>query len=189
MSHKFLFNASFHSLLNKIDHELAEEVHKKGCACGGRLHKANYPRSPFGLPAAFRSDYEQRISFCCDTCRKRTTPPSVRFFGRRWFPAPLFILISLLMSGINDRRLAQVKHHFGIAVSESTWKRWRRWWRESFATTKFWQLSKGLVAGMLDSKLTFPRSLWCLFSGELEERVQCLLQFLAPLTGGNLRAV
>lgn len=189
MSHKFLFNASFHLLLNTMDHELAEEVRNKGCSCGGKLHQADYPRSPFGLPAQFRSDYGERISFCCDTCRKRTTPSSVRFFGRRWFPAPLFILISVLMLGINERRLAQIKRHFGIVISESTWKRWRRWWRASFMSTKFWQMAKGLVATTLETNLPFPRSLLSLFSGAFEEKMVFLLRYLSPLTGGALRAV
>ena len=54
MSHKFLLNASFHSLLNAIDQELAEQALKKGCShCGGKLHQADYPRSPFGIPQPF----------------------------------------------------------------------------------------------------------------------------------------
>ncbi len=140
MSQNFLFSATFHLVLNKIDQELAKEVKQLGCLyCGHKLHQANYPRSPVGLSSQFRDHYDERLSFCCDTCRKRTTPQSVRFFGRRWFPAPLLILISALMLGINDRRREQVKKHFGIIVSESTWKRWRRWWHESFQATLFWQ--------------------------------------------------
>lgn len=129
MSHKFLFKSTFHTLLIAIDRELAEDVRQQGCHCGGRLHQANYPRSPFGLPAKFRHAYDERFSLCCDNCRKRTTPASVRFFGRRWYPAPLLLLISALMTSISDTRLEQVKRHFGISVSESTWKRWRRWFR------------------------------------------------------------
>ena len=81
------------SLLIAIDREIAEATRKKGCDCGGALHQSNYPRSPFGLSAEFRIAYEERFSFCCADCRKRTTPSSVRFFGRRWYPAPLLLLI------------------------------------------------------------------------------------------------
>ena len=101
MSHKFIFSASFHSLLIAIDRELSELTRQQGCSCGGRLHQSNYPRSPFGLPAEFRSFYDERFSSCCHDCRKRTTSPSVRFFGRRWYPAPLLLLISALMLSIN----------------------------------------------------------------------------------------
>src|SRR6266540_2413753 len=143
MSQKFLFNASFHLLLIAIDQELANDILKQDCPhCEGKLHRADYPRSPVGIPSQFRHHYDARLSFCCDTCRKRITPPSVRFFGRRWYPAPLHLLVSALMLGINEHRLLQVKRYFGIAVNESTWKRWRRWWRKSFTSTSFWQQAK-----------------------------------------------
>lgn len=190
MSHKFLFNATFHALLNQIDQELAEMTLQKGCPyCGNKLHLANYPRSPIGILPQFRDYYDERLSFCCDTCRKRTTPQSVRFFGRGWHPAPLHLLISALMCGINERRLLQVKRYFGISVSGSTWKRWRRWWRTSFITTPFWQKQKGLVATAIKTNTPLPRALLDLFQGALEEKMILLLQFLAPLTGGVLRAV
>ena len=187
MSHKFLSDANFHELLNQIDQALAEQTKQKKCPyCGGELHQANYPRSPFGLLSLFRQYYEERLSLCCSICRKRTTPPSVRFFGRRWFPAPVFMLINLLSLGVNERRLSQVKHHFGINISESTWKRWRKWWRERFITTLFWQQAKGLVP-TVDGSL--PKGFWKIFKGAPAEKIRLLLQFLSPLTGGVLRAV
>ena len=190
MSHNFLFNASFHLLLNSIDQELAIKAQKQGCLyCGNKLHQANYPRSPVGLLPRFRHYYDERLSFCCDTCRKRTTPQSVRFFGRRWYPAPLLMLVSALMIGINERRLKQVKQHFGIVVSESTWKRWRRWWRESFIATQFWRKEKGLVPTVTETKKILPRALLNVFQGVLEEKMFYLLRFFSPLTGGVLRAV
>jgi hypothetical protein len=113
----------------------------------------------------------------------------VRFFGRRWFPAPLFILVSVLTLGISERRLEQVKRHLGIKVSESTWKRWRRWWREVFPTTRFWQHAKGLVPGVLESDMTFPHDLLAAFKGKLTNKIGFLLKFLAPLTSRILQAV
>ncbi len=178
-----------HSLLNAIDQELAQAVQEVGCTCGGKLHRANYPRNPCGLFPPFRSGYEARLSFCCDRCRKRITPPSVRFFGRRWFPAPVHLLISLLKLGLNERRLAQVKQRFGITVSESTWKRWRRWWRDCFITIPFWKKVQGLVATAMEESGLFPRVLWGVYQGGLEEKMRLLLRFLAPCTGGILRAV
>lgn len=190
MSHKNLFNANFNFLLKKIDEELAYVVCQEACVyCGGLLDQSNYPRSPMGLPLAFRDEYDERLSFCCRRCRKRTTPPSVRFFGRRWFPAPLFMLISVLDSGINERRLEQIRRYFGIVVSESTWKRWRRWWRESFKKTLFWKGAKGQVPAVVETTLAFPRALFNVFKGDLPEKIRLLLKFLSPLTGGFLRAV
>lgn len=191
MSHKFLFDSSFHSILIAMDREFADAAQKKGCPhCGGSLHQSDYPRSPFGIPAALRGFYEERISFCCGTCRKRTTPNSVRFFGRRWFPAPFLILISALSLGINERRLTQIKKHFGVMVSESTWKRWRAWWRKLFLTTPFWRKTKGLLPPTPEIiNGPFPRVFFSVFQGWLEEKIYLLLRLLSPLTSGILRAV
>lgn len=188
MSHKFIFRSTFHSLLIAIDREIAEATRKKGCDCGGALHQSNYPRSPFGLSAEFRIAYEERFSFCCADCRKRTTPSSVRFFGRRWYPAPLLLLISALMLSINEYRLTQIKRHFGISVSESTWKRWRRWWRDTFVETAFWKKTRALIP---ESKRTTPlvRRLLRSFQGELDNKMLLLLKFISPITAGHLRAV
>lgn len=109
MSHKFLFDASFHSLLEAIDREFLQEQKRQKCECGGHFHQADYPRSPMGVPIFLRNHYESRLSLCCSDCRKRLTPQLVRFFGRRWFPAPFFLLISVLSLGINTRRLQQIK--------------------------------------------------------------------------------
>lgn len=188
MSHKFLFNSTFHALLIAIDRELAENIRKKGCDCGGRLHQANYPRSPLGLLPEFRSMYQERFSFCCNLCRRRTTPPSVRFFGRRRYPASLLLLISAFMISPNERRFAKIKHHFGITVSETTWKRWRRWWRESFAETNFWKQARGLVP---ESKIPIPivRRMLRAFQGTIDNKMIFLLKFISPITAGFLRAV
>ena len=189
MSHKFLLKSSFHELLNRIDRELAEHVRLKGCQfCGGILHWAPYPRSPFGLPAQFRDYYAERLSFCCDNCRRRTTPQSVRFFGRRWFPAPLLILISALLGGVNDYRRERLKELFGVVVSESTWKRWRRWWRDAFTKTSFWTQNKGHFL-FSEGACFFPRSLLTTFQGGLFERLCHALKFFSPITAGVLRAV
>lgn len=172
---------------------MASDALKQGCphpGCKGKLHRADYPRSPMGLPADFRDLYNHRHSLCCDTCRKRTTPASVRFFGRRWYPAPLFILLSLLTCGISQRRLTQVKRHLGFVASESTWRRWRQWWRTHFVQTRFWQQEKGRVPPTPElSRGPFPSVLLNLLKGRATEKIPLLLDFLSPPTAGNLRAV
>lgn len=188
MSHKFLFNSSFHSFLIAIDRELSEDIRQRGCPCGGVLHRSNYPRSPFGLLPEYRDSYEERFSFCCNDCRRRTTPPSVRYFGRRWYPAPLLLLISALMLSINEYRLTQIKRHFGITVSESTWKRWRRWWREVFVDTAFWKQSRGLVPEP-KKPVSMARRILSSFQGTIDNRMLLLLKFISPITAGHLRAV
>ena len=73
-------------LLFAIDQDLAANARAAGCpACGGRLHSVRYPRKPRGGPADLGPEYDWRFSFCCagEGCRRRATPPSVRFLGRR----------------------------------------------------------------------------------------------------------
>lgn len=188
MSHKFIFSASFHLLLVEIDRELSQLVQKQGCPCGGRLDQSNYPRSPMGVPSAFRPSYDERFSFCCNDCRKRITPASVRFFGRRWYPAPLLILISTLMLSINEYRLTQIKRHFGITVTESTWKRWRRWWRDVFTATPFWKQARGSIPEY-PQRAILPRGILCVFQGGIDQKIILFLRFLSPITAGFLRAV
>jgi len=188
MSHNFLWNANFHSLLNTIDQDLATQAQQEGCPqCGHKLHQANYPRSPVGMPLHFRSYYDERLSFCCEMCRQRMTPASVRFFRRRWYPGPLFVLISALLRGITESLLRQIKCCFGILITAATLKRWRQWWCERFPTTLFWKQAKGLVPP-LELKRSFPRALLDLFQGKLEDKICTLLKFLSPLTRGVLQA-
>jgi hypothetical protein len=189
MSHNFIFNATFYAFLNDLDRDILTKAQEEGCLhCGGKLHRSDYPRSPMGVRAEHRHYYERRFSLCCNDCRKRTTPSSVRFFGRRWYPAPLFMLICILNLGINERRLKAINRHFGIVVSKTTWKRWRRWWRERFITTRFWQQNKGLLSPKAHQGYC-PRNLFKLFSGTLQEKLTVLLQFLSPMTAGIFHAV
>lgn len=189
MYHKLLISPNFHALLKSIDDDLAEIARQETCCdCGGPLYQANYPRSPLGLPASCREYYESRRSFCCGQCRKRFTTPSVRFFGRHRFPAPIIILISFLTRSITASTLNQVRRYFGVTVSKRTWRRWCRWWRDCFITTKFWRQAKGrLPINCLNDN--YPRSLLRAYSGLFNDRLVAVLQFLAPLTAGIYRAV
>src|SRR5262245_15215104 len=85
MYHELPRGATFWLFLFSIDQDLAETARKQACSCGGRLHCANYPRKSRGTGDDLPPQYDCRLSFCCDRdgCRKRVTPPSVRFLGRR----------------------------------------------------------------------------------------------------------
>ncbi len=48
IAHELHRSGSFWAFLLSIDKDLAECTRQKGCACGGRLHCANYPRAPRG---------------------------------------------------------------------------------------------------------------------------------------------
>ena len=96
---KLVWNASFFAVLLKIDRDLAREAHAGGCPhCGAALHQANYPRKPRGTVADGRQLRVLRYSFCCsqDGCRRRLTPPSARFLGRKVYLGGVVVLAAAL---------------------------------------------------------------------------------------------
>ena len=58
---ELLHSGSFWSFLLSIDKDLAECTRQKGCSCGGRLHCANYPRSPRGGPDDLPEEYQPPV--------------------------------------------------------------------------------------------------------------------------------
>jgi hypothetical protein len=86
----------------------------------------------------------RRHSFCCgrEGCRQRVAPPSVRFMGRRVYPAALVTLSCALKRGLTRRRCEELRGLFG--ASRKTLLRWSRWWKEQFPATKFWSGLRGL---------------------------------------------
>ena len=142
MYHDLPRSASFWSFLLAVDEDLAEETRKKGCPCGGRLHCANYPRKPRGAGLELTEFQSQRLSFCCDRdgCRKRATPPSVRFLGRKVYLAAIVILVSAMRQGLTPRRVRELSERFG--ADESTIVRWQTFWREHLPQTSFWKVAR-----------------------------------------------
>src|SRR5277367_3213754 len=150
MYHEFLSSASFWSYLRAVDEDLAAETRNKGCPCGGRLHCANYPRKPKGTPAQLPEPQLIRLSFCCDRdgCRKRATPPSVRFLGRKVYLAAIVILISAMRQGPTPRRVHVLSTLFG--VDRATVARWQAFWRDYIPQTPFWKLARGRVVPVVE---------------------------------------
>jgi hypothetical protein len=90
------------------------------------LHRADYPRKPRGCSREVRAGHASRLSYCCARCRKRATPASVRFLGRRVYLGLAVVLVSA--------RLGQL-----LGVCRRTVARWRDWWREQFPRTPLWR--------------------------------------------------
>src|SRR5258708_166628 len=90
----------FFRLLEQLDEGMARQVAAKGCPrCAGPLHRGNYKRKPRGaLIAPAGETSVVRFSLCCgrEGCRKRATPPSVRFLGRRVYLGAVVIVASIV---------------------------------------------------------------------------------------------
>jgi hypothetical protein len=184
MYHESLHHASFWAFLSSVDEDLAKTTREGGCACGGRLHGANFPRKPRGVPREKLSeDYSYRFSFCCerDGCRKRKTPPSVRFLGRKVYLGAIVVLLAAMRQGPSPRRVRELTELFG--ADGQTIARWCKLWREHFPQTPFWKVARGRFSPPL-ATAELPRALLEAFlpSENSPEDWGRLLRFLAPIT-------
>jgi hypothetical protein len=183
MYHKLLRSASFWEFLFEVDEQLAKAARKTGCQCGGPLHRANYPRNPRGGCENLPESYSYRLSFCCgrDGCRKRKTPKSVRFLGRRVFLGAVVVLVAAMQQGPSPRRVRELTELFD--VDRRTIGRWRAFWREQFPQTPFWKLARGRFVPRL-SIAELPRALLEAFIHHEDSREDWkdLLEFLSPIT-------
>lgn len=184
MYQRLLGNERIRGFLFHCDRELAAEVRKGGCPrCSGRLHQANYPRKPRGDD--FDSGPVIRLSFCCgvEGCRKRATPRSLRFLGRRVYLGLAVVIAGVSGPGASGVGTGQLQKLLG--VSRRTLQRWRRWWTTLFVESRFWQAARGRFPTPIPAA-ELPRELLDRFPGDARDRVLALLRFLSPLTTGSL---
>ena len=174
---------SLWSFLLSVDKDLAECARKDGCSCGGRLHCADYPRAPRCGLDHLPEECRYRFSFCCDRdgCRKRVTPPSVRFLGRKVYLGVVVILVSAMRQGPAPRRVRELSSLFG--VDRTTITRWQTFWRDHVPSTPFWKLARARLVPVVEI-VTLPLSLVEAFgrgNDPYQDWVR-LLRFLSPLT-------
>lgn len=175
-------DTSFWQFLFSVDQDLAVTARKTGCTCGGRLHCANYPRKPRGAEP-LPEPYQRRLSFCCerDGCRKRVTPPSVRFLGRKVYLGAVVILVAAMRQGPSPRRVAELSRLFG--ADRRTIVRWQAFWRDHVPQTPFWKVARGrLLPAVAIAPL--PQTLLETFVRHDDDHDgwRRLLLFLSPIT-------
>jgi hypothetical protein len=167
-------------LLENVDAELAEALRSQGCVfCPeGKLHRADYDRKPRGGPES----WTERHSFCCDQdgCRRRHTPPSVRFLGRKVWVGFVVVLRTALHQGLNAARLAQWRTVLP-ELDRRTVTRWRQWWQEHVLATAFWKVAPARFTPPL-SPGPLPRELCERFPIDTPDGLGKLLRFLSPLS-------
>ncbi len=174
----------FYAMKLEVDRTLLAERRKKGCeSCGDALHSADFSRKPRGVPPDHGKDHDVRFSLCCADreCRKRHTPPSLRFLGRKVYLGAVVVLVSAMRHGATPARMRKLREHLG--VSRRTVERWRRWWRDTFAESAFWRAARAAFMPPVETGL-LPVSLLERFAGDDEARLLALLRFLGPITGG-----
>jgi hypothetical protein len=182
-SHEFGVDVHILAKLLAIDAEAAEAVRIARCpSCGSRLDRADYPRKPRGgLVAPGAESWSWRHSFCCsrEGCRKRATPPSVRFLGRR-----VYAEVAVVLASVQGQVLEQagaLRRATGVAAR--TVGRWLSWWRAAFLASAIWREACARLVPAPDAQ-QLPGSLLVRFSGATG--LVDLARFLGPMTTGSV---
>ncbi len=168
-------DSRFLEVLLAIDRGLAEQVQVEGCPhCGGILDVSNYPRKTRGVDD--KGAAVVRLSFSCreDGCRKRATPESVRFLGRKVYSGVVVIL------AVFEPALSQA-----LNLCRQTLSRWRSYWADVFSFgSPFWKSRVALFPPGFDAKAS-PEAVVQFFEGQAqtaEETARTILRFFSPLS-------
>jgi len=193
MCPSWLGDTRLYALMLEYDGDLAAAARDGGCACGGVLHSARYVRKPRGaVGVALPDGYDRRASFCCaeEGCRRRTTPPSLRFLGRKVYLGAVVTLVTAMKHGVTARRAAELRR--AIGVSRRTLLRWRAWWTAAFVATPFWRTARAWLSPPV-SVGELPASLLERFEGAgTIEGLLRMLDFIKPVTtasGGERKSM
>lgn len=178
MWHRFGTDDKFFRILDEEDARVSAVVKAGGCRrCGGRLDRADYPRKPRGGERAVAGEgLTRRRSLCCgrDGCRRRATPPSVVFLGRR-----VYLAIVVLLESIGEARSAPPP----VSPPRRTVRRWLDWFRSELPRTAFFTVARSrlwppvatrdLPVGIVERFA--PRGM------SIAETLIAALRFLAPV--------
>lgn len=179
MSHDHDLEGKFLAALGEVDEACARRVQLERCPhCGGPLDRADFPRKPRGELGDAAGAYHRRISLCCrtDGCRRRATPPSVRFLGRKVYFAALVVIASTVGRDVVLVGRGRVREVRGVPVR--TVRRWLGWWQTAFALSAFWSEAKSLFAVPVAIE-GLPASLLARFGNGALGRT---LAFISPIT-------
>jgi hypothetical protein len=93
---------------------------------------------------------------CCarEGCRRRHTPASVRFMGRRVYAGLVVVLESAMLHGLNPERVQRLREVLGI--DRRTLERWRQWWLVLFVESSFWREARARVYAAVVPKRRCP---------------------------------
>jgi hypothetical protein len=168
-------------MLVELDERITEQVRQAGCSrCGGRLDRADYARKPRGgLVALGAEGWARRLSLCCsrEGCRRRSTPPSVRFLGRKVY-AEVVVVLACLQAASRERTPRPPP-----PAPARTVRRWLTWWRTVFVASTFWCEARARLLPPIDVR-QLPESLLERFSAS--RALLDMARFIAPITTGSV---
>ena len=177
------FGREFFTLLEQFDEGMVRRVAAGGCPrCEGPLHRSDFDRKPRGgVIALAGEEFRRRFSLCCgrEGCRKRATPPSVRFLGRRVYLGAVVIVASIVAVALQSA--GEIRKRTGVPAR--TTRRWLGWWQGPFMDTEVFVMIRARLIGVEVGRV--PASIVDRLAGTPTERVQGMLAWLLPLTTGS----
>lgn len=172
--------SEFFDGLMEIDTEITARVAAEGCRfCGGPLHRGDYNRKPRGGALGVAAEtFRRRFSLCCgrEGCRRRATPPSVRFLGRRVYVGAVVIVAAVVALAIGTTGAARR----ATGIPPWTLRRWLRWWRGSFVSTAAFVEISAWIPGL--DRRRVPASILEMMGAGPTGRLRRLLAWVSPLT-------
>lgn len=182
-SHEYGVDVQFLQALVAIDERTTASVQAARCEhCGGRLDRADYARKPRGGAVARGAEaWSKRLSLCCsqEGCRRRSTPPSVRFFGRRVYAEVVVVLASV--AALVTERSRALREVTGVPAR--TVRRWSTWWRTAFLASALWLQCQARMVPAPDAQ-QLPGSLLARFAAPTA--LVDMARLLAPLTTASV---
>jgi hypothetical protein len=173
----------FFEALAQIDEKIVDQAAAGRCpVCSGPLHRSDFARKPRGARmAAAGEEFLTRFSLCCgrEGCRKRATPPSLRFLGRRVYLGAVVIMASVLAQALTTAKALRQ----ATGVPARTCRRWLSWWRGAFLLTDVFVNLRARLIGVVVAEL--PASILSRLGDTAESKVRRLLHWLTPLTTGS----
>lgn len=172
-----LEDSSFFQTLQSFDEDICEAARQSGCGfCEGHLDSSHYMRKPRGIEwAAIDAQSMRRFSLCCRSagCRKRTTPMSLRFAGRKVYCSLFILLYVAVNESRQDQSVNELHRRFGL--SRETGRRWIRIFTCRLTQSRWWKSRSGLKVFLMDGDFRIfkifqiigvaspPRDAWLLF--------------------------
>ncbi len=181
MSHDWIPDHNFFRLLDDEDARAAAAVKAASCRdCGGRLDQANYSRKPRGGEVGAAGEiFDRRRSFCCarEGCRKRATPPSLVFMGRR-----VYLAVTIVMTAW--RSAATVTPPSPPSPPRWTLRRWLGWFAAELPVTRWFIAVRARLSPPMEPHERLPGALVERFLPHhaIAEAITATLRLFAPLS-------
>lgn len=175
---------NFIKSLYEKDKENAKKYHFSKCRhelCNGIYHSSSYPRKPRGIQVEAEEFYSSRFSFCCSRCRRRFTPESIRFLGRKVYIA-FFIMLMLYPPVKNIHQ--QFIELPPKSLAPITLRRWFLWWDATIPKSPVWKKLVGLLLANIEN-VFLPIFLIEQFIQEhldFKKSLLAMLEFISPIS-------